>query len=74
MNTIDNYKQLGCAVAIQEAKDYAASSPARRRVIIKDLRSDYMELITGGIASMLADALRRDYKSVVRRIKNMEEE
>ena len=74
MNIIDNYKQLGCAIAIQATKDYARASAARRRVIIKDLRSDYMSFITGGIAPMLADALKSDYKAVVGRIKNMEEE
>ena len=78
MNIIDNYKQLGYAIALQAAKDYASmdgveTSPARRRVIIKDLRSDYMDLITGGLASLLADALKRDYKTVVARIKSMEE-
>lgn len=77
MNTIHNYKQLGCAIAIQAAKDYDSmngveTSPARRRAIIKDLRSDYMDAITGGLSVLLADALRRDHKAVVNRIKNME--
>ena len=72
MNTIDNYKQLGCAIAIQAAKDYEHESPARRRVIIKDLRSDYMNAITGGLSVHLADALRRDAATVIKRIKNME--
>ena len=79
MNIIDNYQQLGYAIAIQAAKDYQSidgveTSPAKRRDIIKDLRSPYMELITNGLSIMLADALRRDYKVVVARIKNMERE
>ena len=79
MNIIDNYQQLGYAIAIQAAKDYQSiegveTSPAKRREIIKDLRSPYMELITNGLSIMLADALRCDYKVVVARIKNMERE
>jgi hypothetical protein len=79
MSTIDNYKELGYAIAIQAAKDCEKidgkeTSPQKRSAIIKSLRSEYMNFITGGMASMLADALRKDWKAVVRRIKNMEEE
>lgn len=79
MNIIDNYKQLGCAIALQAAKDCEKidgkpTSPQKRAAIIKQLYSPYMELITGGIAPMLADALKKDYKTVVMRIKNMERE
>lgn len=72
MEFFDNYKQLGCAIAIQAAKDYEAASPAQRRVIIGDLRSDYMDTITCGISLHLADALRRNPIAVIKRIKNME--
>lgn len=76
-NEIDNWKNLGCAIALQAAKDYEAidgveSSPAQRGWIIRQLRSDYMNLITDGKSSLLADELKRDYKAVVKRIKNME--
>lgn len=79
MNTIDNYKQLGCAIAIQAAKDCESidgkeTSPQKRAAIIKQLRSPYMDFITSGIAPMLADALKRNHKVVVARIKNMESE
>lgn len=72
---IQCYKNLGCAIAMQAAKDYASvdASPQSRAAIIRQLRSPYMEFITGGISIMLADALRRDYKSVVKRIYSMEE-
>ena len=76
---IQNYKNLGCAIAIQAAKDCLSiegrlTSPQKRAAIIKDLRSDYMNFITGGISSILADALKRDYKAVVRSLKNSEVE
>ena len=74
MVDIQCYKNLGCAVAIQAAKDYAAGSPQKRAAIIKQLRSDYMQLITDGVSIMLADALRHDYKSVVNNLINAEVE
>ena len=66
MVDIQNYKNLGCAIAIQAAKDYASvdATPQKRGVIIRQLRSDWMNFITDGKASMLADALKRDYKAV----------
>jgi hypothetical protein len=72
MEFVDNYRQLGCAVAIQAAKDYEKATPAQRRHIIKDLRSDYMETITDGLSVYLADALRNNHTAVIKRIKNME--
>jgi hypothetical protein len=77
MDIYENYKQLACAIAIQAAKDCERidgkeTSPQKRAAIIKNLRSDYMNGITDGLSSHLADALRRDYKAVVARIKNME--
>jgi ribonuclease-3 len=53
---VENYKSLAYAIAMQAAKDYHRASPARRRVIIKELHSDYMNFITNGISSILADA------------------
>lgn len=72
MNIFDGYKQLGCAVAIQAAKDYEKANPAKRRTILKDLRSDYMDAITGGLSIHLADALQKNCADVLARIKNME--
>lgn len=73
MVDIQCYKNLGAAIAMQAAKDYAkAETPQARAHIIRQLRTPYMEFITGGIAPMLADALKRDYKAVVNRIYSME--
>ena len=74
MFDIQCYRNLGAAIAMQAAKDYEHASPAMRRVIIKDLRSQYMDTITNGMGAMLADALKKDHKTVIRRIKNMEED
>lgn len=68
MTDIQCYKNLGAAIALQAAKDYAKASPAERRWIIKNLRSEYMQSITDGASVLLADALKRDYKRVVKQI------
>lgn len=81
-----NHRNLGCSVAFQAAKDYADTyDPNKcrgfdeymrkilRRDILRDLRSEWMNFITDGKSSMLADALKRDYKAVVKRIYSMEE-
>lgn len=74
MTTIDNYKELACRIAIQAAKDYERADDAGRAVILKQLRSQYMDFITSGIAPLLADALSKDPQPVIDRIKSMEEE
>ena len=79
MTDIQNYKNLGCAIAIQAAKDCVSidgrtTTPSERAAIIKQLRSPYMDMITSGLAPLLADALKKDYKAVFKRIKNMEKE
>lgn len=74
MTDIQCYKNLACAIAIQAAKDYANGSPQQRGHILRQLRSDYMNFITDGKAAMLADALKRDYKTVVETLVNSEVE
>lgn len=71
---IQNYKNLACAIAIQAAKDYVDASPQQRGHILRQLRSEYMNFITDGKSSMLADALKRDYKAVVSSLINSEVE
>ena len=77
MTLFDNYRQLGFAIALQAAKDCEKidgkkTTPQKRAAIIKQLRSEYMDTITEGLASQLADELQKDYMAVVTRIKNME--
>lgn len=70
MNTIENYKQLGYAVALQAAKDYKKASPKMRQRIIRELRGGYMDFITNGLSILLADALLQDL-SICKRIEDL---
>lgn len=75
MNIIDNYRNLANAIAIQAARDYAEETrPTGKRAIIRQLRSEYMDFITDGLAPMLANALIKDENAVIRRIRSVEEE
>lgn len=66
MFDIQCYRNFAAAICIQAAKDYAdAKTPQARGYIIRQLRSDYMVFISDGASALLADALKRDYKSVV---------
>jgi hypothetical protein len=68
----ENYKELGCAVAIQAMKDYFVSSAAKQRAIIKDLKSPWMELITGGASVCLAEKLKSNPKEIEKRCNEYE--
>ena len=66
---MDGYQRLGYAIAFQALKDYFGGSTAQKNVIMKDLRSPWMEWITNGLSVQLADRLKSDPKGVERRFK-----
>jgi hypothetical protein len=69
MVDIQCYRNLAAAICLQAAKDYdKAETPQQRAVIIRQLRSEYMCGISDGASALLADALKRDYKRVVKQI------
>ena len=73
MIDIQNYRNLAAAICIQAAKDYAkAKTPQARTAIIRQLRSEHMDSISEGKSVLLADALKRDYKTVVSSLMNTE--
>lgn len=69
MNTNDNYKQLGYAVAIQALKDYFNATPVGKNVIIKQLKGKWMNLLTDNLAWRLAEELEKNPKEVKRRFR-----
>lgn len=68
----ENYRQLGAAIGLQAVKDYAVETPAMQKKIIKDLRSEYMELITQGASVFLAEKLETDPDEIIDRVRKME--
>lgn len=65
----DAYKQLGYAVAIQALKDFFYTTEENKKVIIKDLKSKWMDWLTGGLSVQLAEKLETEPKEVKKRFK-----
>lgn len=63
------YKQLGFAIVLQAVKDYFAFPEASKRVIIKDLKSDYLNFITNGTAKVVAEKLLKEPKAIKERLR-----
>lgn len=58
MNTTENYRQLGFAVALQAAKDFFKTGSKKKRMgILEDLKSSWMDFITDGLSVKLAEKI-----------------
>ena len=69
-----NYKELGYAVALQACKDYFRSAEAKKKQIIKDLKSAWMDWWTGGLSVKLAEKLISEPETIRKRILKISEE
>lgn len=77
-----NYRELGIAVVRQAIKDYfginktisPTPNKAQKRAILKELRSDWDDFITGGLSLMVADQLEKNPKEIKQRLINAEKE
>ena len=75
---IDEIRNLGAAICYQAVKDYCnpATTKAQKRVILKDLRSGYLNALTNGTATIVAEQLEVnewEIKQRIRKIKDDEE-
>ena len=70
-------RQLACAVTLQAAKDYCSkrATASKRLAILKDLRSDWMYMLTDGTSIIVADQLEKHPKEIAKRfMRKMQEE
>lgn len=76
MNTTYNYRNLGCAIVLQAAKDFCdpVTNTAMRRKILKDLRSGHLIMLSDGISLSVADELEKNPKEIAIRLKKYKEE
>lgn len=70
----ENYRQLGFAVAARAVKDYFQGGEGHKKVILRDLRSDWLMLLTDGASESFADQLELHPKEIQARLKKVEEE
>ena len=66
-------KNLGCAIAIQAAKDYF-DNPVERSGIIHMLKTPRMSLLTGGLSVQLAEKLANNPEEVKANLGKEEED
>lgn len=59
MEGIENYKQLAAAITLQAVKEYVYGTASRRKTILSDLRSMWMDFITDGFSLIVAEQLEK---------------
>lgn len=71
-----NYRQLGASITYQAIRDFitAEYEPKKQAVIIKQLRSPWMDLISNGLSPILADKLETNPKEICDRVKRFDRE
>ncbi len=64
-------KNLGAAMLLQATKDYLKASPARQRVILEDLKGDWCNFLTDGMAGKVATQLAKNPSAIDKRMKRL---
>lgn len=62
-------RNLAAAITLQAVKDFVDGSEAQRRVILKDLRSARMNLITSGQSIIVAEQLELHPDEIAERVR-----
>lgn len=76
MNTTENYRQLGKAITYEAIREFIEKEdkPKEQAKIIRQLRSGYMDLISGGLSVILAEKLETNPEPICARVRKEEEE
>ena len=70
MTKIDaNIRELTCAITLQAVRDYFNGSTAQKKIILKDLRSPYMDMITNGLSVIVAEQLEKHPEEIRERMR-----
>ena len=69
--TDKNIKSLAIATIWMAVRDYFDTTPERRRIILKDLRSPWMDLFTNGMSVIVAEQLELHPKEIETRLRKM---
>ena len=76
MTTSESYCKLGKAIVWELLKWYCekGTSKATRKAIIKDLRSDYLDQFSDGMALVVAEHLEKNSKEIIERVRKEKNE
>ena len=68
-------KNLGARTCLEAAKEYCENrtTPAKKKLIIKDLKGQWMDFLTNGLSKTVADELLKNEKEIAVRLKKIEE-
>jgi hypothetical protein len=74
MKMDEGYKRLGYAVLKQAIKDYIDAPAERRKKILKDLKSPWMDWLTNGMSLVAAQQLKNNPRRIQAILSKCEEE
>lgn len=65
-----NYRQLGAAIVLEAAKEYfePQTTEEKKKVILKELRSDQIYQLSSGFSIVAADQLEKHPKEIAERL------
>jgi hypothetical protein len=68
--TEKNIRELASAVMLQAVKDYFATTyDSSRKAILKDLRSPWMDMLSGGLSIAVAEQLEKEPEKIKKRLR-----
>ena len=62
-------RNLVCAIMMQAARDYLRSAEKKRELILKDLRSPYMDMLSNGMSIAVAEQLEKHPEEIRARLR-----
>lgn len=70
-----NTREITCAITMQAVRDYFATNatPKKRDTILKELRSEWMDFITDGTSTIVAEQLEKHPKEIAERLRQHHE-
>lgn len=70
-----NIRNLACAITMQAIEDFChTTKPEKRKAILKDLRSPYMDFITNGTSTIVAEQLELHPEDIAKRLRKINSE
>ena len=67
-------RQLACAVTLQAVQDYFNSASEKKQLILKDLRSSWMNSFTNGTSIVVAEQLEKHPEEIRERLRRHSKE
>lgn len=72
--TEENIRELSCATILQAVRDFVASEDYEHKIILRELRSAWMDLLTQGLSCVVAEQLEKHPDDIVKRIRKCKED